>query len=93
MLTLEAAFARLLETVVPCAPTRVPLAECHGLTLAETLRSPVDSPPFDKALMVGFALLFSGGRDRVAELSIIKRVTAGQVPQRAGTGAGDTDHD
>ncbi len=83
MLTLEAAFARLLETVVPCAPTRVPLAECHGLTLAETLRSPVDSPPFDKALMDGFAVRSAEVATGVAELSIIERVTAGQVPQRA----------
>ncbi len=83
MLTLDAAFARLLETVSPSAPMRLPLAECHGLTLAETLSSPVDSPPFDKALMDGFAVRSTDVATGAAELTIIERVIAGQVPQRA----------
>lgn len=54
-----------------------------GMVIAEDVRADVDSPPFTKALMDGYAVrssdLFSG----TAELSVIEEVPAGAVPTKA----------
>jgi molybdopterin molybdotransferase len=61
----------------------VPLAQARGCVLAEDIHADIDSPPFDKALVDGFAvrsgdLLESGFCLRIGEL-----LTAGRQPSRA----------
>ena len=43
---------------IPAEPRaeRIPIEDALGRVLAETVRSPIDSPPFDKSAMDGFAL-------------------------------------
>ena len=69
--------ARPLETV------RLPLDDAWDLALAETIRADRDSPPFDKALMDGYALRAAdaAGRDEFA-VQVIEEVPAGLVPTR-----------
>jgi molybdopterin molybdotransferase len=55
-----------------------PLGDLLGLRLAEDVASRVDSPPFDKSQVDGFAIATG---DDAAELRIIEMVTAGHVPQ------------
>jgi molybdopterin molybdotransferase len=48
--------------------------------LAEDVASDIDSPPFDKAMMDGFALCCADLRDGQAELTIIEEIPAGKTP-------------
>jgi len=68
--------------VTPFSATRAPLAEALGLILAEDVRSDVDSPPFDKSLMDGYAVRADDVPDGRAELRVIERITAGMVPTK-----------
>ena len=56
MLTVEEALDEILRSVEPLAPEARALGESLGLTLAGQVLSDVDSPPFDKALMDGYAV-------------------------------------
>lgn len=82
MLTIDAALDLILQTVSPLPVTRVPLADALGLILAEEIRSDVDSPPFDKSLMDGFAVRATDVSTGRAELRIIERITAGMTPTK-----------
>jgi molybdopterin molybdotransferase len=66
---------------VPASPRveTILLEEALGRVLAREVFSPIDSPPFDKSAMDGFA--FCEGDDSV-ELSIVDTVAAGGVPAR-----------
>jgi len=56
--------------------------ELLGQVLAEDIASDIDMPPFDKALMDGFAVRSADISDGKGTLSIIEEVTAGQKPRR-----------
>lgn len=87
MLSIAAAFEKLLATVVPLTPVRLSLAESLGLTLAEDVVAADDSPPFDKSLMDGYAVRSSDLVEGKATLDVIDLITAGRVPTRS-VGAG-----
>ena len=57
----------------------VPVAEACGRVLAEKVRARIDSPPFSKAAMDGFAVQGSDGSEK---LRIVDTIVAGQVPHR-----------
>ena len=78
MLTVEEALTLVAQNVAPLAPRRVPLGEAAGLVLAEDITSDVNSPPYDKALMDGYAVR-SG--DRQPERQILEEIAAGAVPR------------
>jgi molybdopterin molybdotransferase len=82
MLTVAEAIAEIVAHIERLPPTRVALQDSLGLVLAEDAISDLDSPPFDKALMDGYAVRsadVSGGR---ARLRVVEEVSAGQVPRR-----------
>jgi molybdopterin molybdotransferase len=88
MLTVAEAIAEIMSQVQRLPARRVALGDALGLVLAEDVVSDLDSPPFDKALMDGYAVRsadVAGGR---ACLRVIEEVLAGQVP-RLPVGAGD----
>jgi molybdopterin molybdotransferase len=85
MLTIEEALEAVLARCAPL-PARVrPLAVAPGCVLAEDVTSDLDLPPFDKALVDGYALrsgdLGPGGGDR--RLTIVEEITAGRTPTRS----------
>src|SRR5262245_18625953 len=82
MLTVAEAIAEIIARVVRLPPTRVALQESLGLVLAEDAISDLDSPPFDKALMDGYAVRSADVSSGRAILRVIEEVSAGQVPQR-----------
>lgn len=83
MLTVSEALAIVLANVKPVAPARAALVpETLGLILAEDITSDVDMPPFDKAMMDGFALRTADLADGKAELAIIEEIPAGKTPTR-----------
>ena len=59
---------------------RVSLREALGLRLAEPIVSEVDSPPFDKSLLDGYAV---ATHDANRERKVIEQVIAGGVPHHA----------
>ncbi|HDH97382.1 MAG TPA: molybdopterin molybdenumtransferase MoeA, partial [Proteobacteria bacterium] len=56
MIPIEEAKAIVLESVEPLEPKRIDLDECIGLVAAEDIASDRDYPPFDKAMMDGYAV-------------------------------------
>ncbi|MCI0491666.1 MAG: molybdopterin molybdotransferase MoeA [Planctomycetes bacterium] len=80
MLTVEQALELIAQHSKPLAPVRVPLGEAFGLVLAEDVRSDIDSPPYDKAMMDGYAVVSS---DRNPVRQVLEEVAAGAVPHHA----------
>src|SRR5438105_2958243 len=82
MLTVSGAIAENVGHVDRLPPTRVALQESLGLVLAGGAVSDLDSPPFDKALMDGYAVRSADVAGGGARLRVIEEVPAGQVPRR-----------
>ena len=83
MIPVDDALAAILERVCRSAPVRVPLLDSVGLTLAADVLSDVDSPPHDKAMVDGYAVIAADLVESDAELVILEEVTAGMVPTQA----------
>jgi molybdopterin molybdotransferase len=81
MLGVAQALEIVLQNVKPLPAVSAPLGpETLGLILAEDVVSDLDMPPFDKAMMDGFALRSGDLRDGRAELAIIEEIPAGKTP-------------
>lgn len=89
MLTVDAAQSLILDAVRPGPLRRVSLTDALGATLRESIESGADSPPFDKALMDGFAVRAADVHAGKARLKLVETVTAGQTPKCA-VGPGET---
>ncbi len=82
MLSVSEALALVLQHARPLAPTSAALGpEALGLILAEDVASDLDMPPYDKAMMDGYAICAADLAAGHAVLGIIEEVTAGKVPQ------------
>jgi molybdopterin molybdotransferase len=80
MNSVEQARAIVFRHARPPQPERWRLLDSQGLVLAENVTSPVDSPPFDKATMDGYAVLSEDIATGEAELELAEEITAGQIP-------------
>src|ERR671927_53616 len=80
MLTVEEALELVRAHAKPLAPRRLPLGEAAGLVLAEDISSDFNSPPYDKALMDGYAVRSA---DREPQRRILEEIAAGAVPRVA----------
>jgi len=81
--TVEQAIDRVLERCRPVPARSTPLIDALGLILAEPIVADIDLPPFDKALMDGYAVRsvdLSGSTERRFQIS--EEITAGRVPTR-----------
>jgi molybdopterin molybdotransferase len=78
MLSVEEALAFVAKNALPLGPRRVPLGEAAGLVLAEEVVSEVDSPPYSKSMMDGYAVR---SVDRGDTRTILAEVAAGDVPR------------
>ncbi len=89
MLTLDEALKMCRKEPVPRVLTEIlPIEAAVGRVLPEAVSSPIDSPPFDKATMDGYAL-FEEGLASGAHLAVIATLAAGQsgsLPEPAGAG-------
>jgi molybdopterin molybdotransferase len=82
ILSVAEAQRRILEQVRPLPPQSAALsAAALGLILAEDIVSDLDMPPYDKAMMDGYAVRSTDVSSRGAELAVVGEVTAGRVPQ------------
>ncbi|MFN0050953.1 MAG: gephyrin-like molybdotransferase Glp [Planctomycetales bacterium] len=83
MLTVSQAQSVIVQEVQALAPASVSLPDALGLVLAENVAADLDSPPFDKALMDGYAVRAADLPNGRGTLRVIEEVFAGQVPQHA----------
>jgi molybdopterin molybdotransferase len=82
MLSVSEAQKLVLEQARPLPPEIVPVSPAAlGLVLAEDVASDLDMPPFDKAMMDGYAVRTADLVEGRATLRVIEEVTAGQVPR------------
>ncbi len=87
MLTVDEALRNILAhgSPLPARPCR--LTNAAGRVLAASLSTPHDSPPFDKAMMDGFAVcsraLLPTDSDSVLTLRVLETITAGTVPTQS----------
>src|SRR5437763_12684325 len=90
MLSVSEAQSLILEAVNPLPAETVPLTPAAlGLVLAEDVVSDIDSPPYDKALMDGYAIRSADLAKGVNPLAVIEEITAGRTPQKT-VGPGQT---
>ena len=68
------------ETTSLIPTESISLAECLGRVTGLDIESTIDSPPFDKALMDGFAVRASDIGHAGTELQVIEEITAGRTP-------------
>ena len=82
MLSFDEAIAAILNEVEPRPAVEVSLDGSLGLVLAADITCDVDSPPFDKSQMDGFAVRATDTSNAPTTLHVIEELTAGNVPQR-----------
>jgi molybdopterin molybdotransferase len=82
MLSVSQAQALVLEHTQPLPPEMTSLTPAVlGQVLAEDVMSDIDMPPYDKALMDGFAVRAADLPQGNGVLTIIEEITAGNVPR------------
>ena len=81
MISVEQALQLILEQTWPATGESVSLAESDGRVLIEEVLSDLDSPPHDKSMVDGYAVLRSDLESLPVKLRVQEEVTAGQVPQ------------
>ena len=82
MISVSEAQTLVMQHARPLAPVTVPLAaEALGMVLAEDVASDLDMPPYDKAMMDGYAVRSADLETGNAVLTVIEEVTAGEMPR------------
>jgi molybdopterin molybdotransferase len=82
MLSVDEALRLVLDHAALLPPVEKPVEDGLDCVLAETIVSDIDSPPHDKAIVDGYALIAADISTLGAELKILEEVTAGAVPTR-----------
>jgi len=80
MITVTEALEAVGSCAKPLADRRFAICEALGLRLQESIVSAVDSPPFDKSLLDGYAVMAS---DTAPTRHVLEQVIAGEVPHHA----------
>lgn len=83
MLSVCEAIAAILQEVTPLPPIVVPLECAAGRVLAASIEADRDIPPFDKALMDGYAFRWDDLAAGTPAFDVVDEITAGKVPTRA----------
>src|SRR5215207_2400291 len=82
MLSVAEARQRILEFAAPLPPETITLsAAALGRPLAEDVASDLDLPPYDKALMDGYAVRSADLPEGRGTLAVVEEITAGQTPR------------
>jgi molybdopterin molybdotransferase len=85
MIELAEAIGLVERAAVPLPPRRQRLLDAAGRRLTEPVVADVDSPPWDRAMMDGFAVRSADFEDRgdgIVELDVVVDLAAGDVTER-----------
>lgn len=85
MHTVASALALVLAESGVSPPIELARADALGLILAEDIVSDIDSPPHDKSIVDGYAVVASDLASGDARLEIIEEIVAGNVPNKSVT--------
>ena len=77
MLKVETARQKILASAVALESETVPFAQALGRYTAESIKSAIDLPRFDKSLMDGFAIRSDDFNSGIREFSVDTQLTAG----------------
>ena len=84
LLSVEAAFERVMAAFRPLEPVEIPLLECLGQSLAAEITAPLALPPLANSGMDGYAVraadITAAGPSAPALLRVTGIVAAGQLP-------------
>jgi molybdopterin molybdotransferase len=83
MLTIREALEAVTSEARPLAPDTSSLERALGCALAEEVRADADSPPFDKALVDGYAVRAADLEGTEPSLTVGELITAGRCASRA----------
>ncbi len=86
LLSVSQAIAILDSAPVRSRVVRFPLLEATGLRLAEAITADRDYPPFNKAVMDGFAVRAADVQSPGVELQVIETIAAGATGSAVGPG-------
>lgn len=79
MISLTEAWARIQHTVAPADSSCVALADALGCTLVHDLYCTINSPPFDKSMMDGFAIRSADFLQGERNFEIAGELVAGKI--------------
>jgi molybdopterin molybdotransferase len=82
MLSVTEARTAILNMVRPLPAVTMDAIAALGLFLAEDVTSDIDSPPYDKALMDGYAVRAADLASGSGAFHVIEEITAGRTPQQ-----------
>ncbi|HVC99252.1 MAG TPA: gephyrin-like molybdotransferase Glp [Pirellulales bacterium] len=82
MISVAEALTLVARHSQPRPAVEMPVADALGLVLAEDVASDVDSPPHDKSIVDGYAVVAADMAGGEARLAIVEEVVAGNVPSR-----------
>ncbi|MCH7727314.1 MAG: molybdopterin molybdotransferase MoeA [Planctomycetes bacterium] len=82
MIEVDEALTLCLAEAGPLQMVRVPLEDALDNVLAEDVSSDVDSPPHDKSLVDGYAVVANDVGSGKVELEILEEITAGDCPTK-----------
>lgn len=82
MIEIDQALKQIMDHALPTQAERVPLSRALGRYLAADVVSDIDSPPYDKSMMDGYAVRAEDVSLAGTVLDVIEEVTAGEIPQQ-----------
>lgn len=82
MIAIDEALLTLRDQIQPLKPCELSIANAAGFVLASSVSARIDSPPYDKALMDGYAVRAEDVVTIPRTLRVLEQVTAGQVPSQ-----------
>ncbi|HKD37310.1 MAG TPA: gephyrin-like molybdotransferase Glp [Pirellulales bacterium] len=82
MLTVEEALERVLANSSAKMAARIPLCDALGLVLGEDVSADLDSPPYDKSMVDGYAVRSADLPGGSGELALLEEIMAGMTPSR-----------
>src|SRR5690349_125302 len=82
MLKVEDALELVMSKAKKLEPITIETRVALGRTLAEDITSDIESPPHDKSVVDGFAVIAEDVSERGKALNILEEVTAGEVPRK-----------
>jgi len=83
MISVEEAFELIEQrasSLPPLGSETIPLSSSVGRVLAQQITSDVDSPPHNKSVMDGFAVVSSDIRDGITSFRVLETIVAGTMP-------------
>lgn len=83
MLSVHEALELVLRHTTALPASSTPLSNALGRVLAEQVISDIDSPPHDKSIVDGYAVIAAHCSNAPVELKVLEEVTAGAVPTHA----------